>query len=207
MGPENGNSGTPGLMSRAFAGTGFEDGPNRFGKDEMMKFIVIILFRAILTISVSTVSAGTTNAPSDEAFGKLKAMVGHWEQQNTGAEEKGTLDIELTAGGSAILERSSEIVNGKPVQMTTIYYLDGDHVQLTHYCMAGNQPTMRGSYSPETKTLTFDFVAASGMKTLDDGHMHHAVYLFLDNDHMKQTWTFRKNQKDTFSEEMTYIRK
>jgi hypothetical protein len=88
-----------------------------------------------------------------------------------------------------------------------VYYLDGDQVQLTHYCMAGNQPTMRGTYAPETKTLTFDFVGATNLKSADDGHMHHAVYVFLDDNHIKQTWTFRKNQKDTFSEEMVYARK
>jgi hypothetical protein len=37
--------------------------------------------------------------------------------------------------------------------------------------------------------------------------MHHAVYVFLDDNHIKQTWTFRKNQKDTFSEEVVYVRK
>lgn len=165
----------------------------------------------IACVTILTLCPGATRtvakpgSSNSEGFDKLKSMVGHWEQQKEG--EKGTLDIELTAGGSAILERSSEIVEGKQVQMTTVYYLDGDHVRLTHYCMAGNQPTMRGTYSPETKTLTFDFVSATNLKTPDDGHMHHAVYVFLDNDHMKQTWTFRKNQKDTFSEEALYVRK
>jgi len=37
------------------------------------------------------------------------------------------------------------VEGGKPVEMTTLYYLDGDQVKLTHYCMAGNQPTMRGA--------------------------------------------------------------
>ena len=91
--------------------------------------------------------------------------------------------------------------------MTTVYYLDGDNVQLTHYCMAGNQPTMRGTYAPETKTLTFDFVSATNLNSADDGHMHHAVYVFLDENHMKQTWTFQNKGKDTFSEEMVYVRK
>ena len=171
----------------------------------LTKFLVIAAV-VLLTLPGRTPATPRAGTPDSEAFDKLKSMVGHWEQQKSGGE-KGTLDIEVTAGGSAILERSSEVVDGKQVQMTTVYYLDGDHVQLTHYCMAGNQPTMRGTYAPDTKTLTFDFVAASNMKTPNDGHMHHAVYVFLDNDHIKQTWTFRKNQKDTFSEEAIYVRK
>jgi hypothetical protein len=155
-------------------------------------------------LSLSVAQAAGTN-PTPEAFAKLKSMVGHWEAQSK--EGTSMLDIELTAGGSAILERSHETVEGKPVEMTTLYYLDGDKVLLTHYCMAGNQPTMRGTYSPETKTMTFDFVGATNLKSADDGHMHHAVYVFLDDNHIKETWTFRKNQKDTFSEEATYVRK
>jgi len=36
--------------------------------------------------------------------------------------------------------------------------------------------------------------------------MHHATYTFIDNDHFKTTWTFRKDQKDSFTEDVTYVR-
>ena len=147
-------------------------------------------------------SAGNGGA---EAFEKLKGLVGHWESEKSNMN-KATLDLELTSGGTAVLEKFHMVDNGKPVEMTTLYYLDGDQVKLTHYCMAGNQPTMRGTYSPETKTLTFDFVSATNLKSADDGHMHHAVYTFIDNDHFKTTWTFRKDQKDAFTEDVTYVR-
>ena len=172
----------------------------------MTSFVKLRSTMALAFVLLSFGPPAAFGAANPEAFDRLKAMVGHWEAQKPGGE-KATLDIELTAGGSALLERSAETIDGKPVQMTTVYYLDGGQVQLTHYCMAGNQPTMRGTYAPETKTLTFDFVGATNLKSPDDGHMHHAVYVFLDNDHIKQTWTFRKNQKDTFSEEAVYIRK
>src|SRR5262249_21862133 len=132
------------------------------------KFFVTAALAALVTPAAQPASE-----PVPEAFAKLRSMVGHWEAESTKGE-RSTLDIELTAGGSAILERSHETVEGQPVEMTTVYYLDGDKVQLTHYCMAGNQPTMRGSYSPETKTLTFDFVGATNLKSPNDGHMHHA---------------------------------
>jgi serine/threonine protein kinase len=106
-----------------------------------------------------------------------------------------------------VVERSSMIQDGTPVEMITMYYLDGDQVKMTHYCEARNQPTMRGTYVPETKTLTFDFVGATNMKSPDDGHMHHAIYTFVDNDHVRQVWTFRKNQKDAFTEDTTFVRK
>lgn len=160
-----------------------------------------------LILGIAAVSTRTTAAPGDgaEAFKKLKSLVGHWETDKTNTN-KASLDLELTSAGTAILERLHMVEDGKPVEMTTLYYLDGGDVKLTHYCMAGNQPTMRGTYAPETRTLTFDLVSISNMKTADDGHMHHATYTFLDDDHFKTTWTFRKNQKDAFAEDVTYVR-
>ena len=139
-----------------------------------------------------------------EAFEKLKSLVGRWETSGVG--EKGTLDVQLTAGGTVIVERSHESIDGKPADMTTMYYLDGDHLRMTHYCVAGNQPTMQGTYAADAKTITFDFVDATNLKSPDDGHMYHAVYTLVDSDHLKMLWTFRKNQKDAFAEDISYIR-
>ncbi len=161
----------------------------------------------LLVLGIVITSVRTTAAPGGgaEAFEKLKSLVGHWETDKTNMN-KATLDLELTSGGTAVLEKIHMAEDGKPVEMTTLYYLDGGDVKLTHYCMAGNQPTMRGTYSPETKTLTFELVSISNLKSADDGHMHHATYTFIDNDHFKTTWTFRKDQKDAFTEDVTYIR-
>jgi hypothetical protein len=162
---------------------------------------------AVLVLCAGIIAVRTNAAPGGgtEAFEKLKGLVGHWETDKTNTN-KATLDMELTSGGTAILEKVHMVENGKSVEMTTLYYLDGDQVKLTHYCMAGNQPTMRGTYAPETKTITFDLVSISNLKTADDGHMNHAVYTFIDNDHFKTTWTFRKDQKDAFTEDVTYVR-
>jgi hypothetical protein len=160
---------------------------------------VLVLSMGIMVMPNSAAGNGA------EAFEKLKSLVGHWETDKANMN-KATVDLELTSGGTAVLEKFHMVDNGKPVEMTTLYYLDGDQVKLTHYCMAGNQPTMKGWYAPETKTITFDLVSISNLKSAADGHMHHAVYTFIDNDHFKTTWTFRKEQKDAFTEDVTYVR-
>ena len=170
-----------------------------------MKSMGRILSLLVLSLGIMAIPDAAAGSGA-EAFEKLKALVGHWETDKTNMN-KATLDLELTSGGTAVLEKFHMVEGGKPVEMTTLYYLDGDQVKLTHYCMAGNQPTMKGWYAPETKTITFDFVSASNLKSADDGHMHHAVYTFIDNDHFKTTWTFRKEQKDAFTEDVTYVRK
>lgn len=161
----------------------------------------------VLVFSMGVMAAIANAGPGGgaEAFEKLKSLVGHWETDKTNMN-KATLDMELTSGGTAVLEKFHMVEDGKPVEMTTLYYLDGDQVKLTHYCMTGNQPTMKGTYAPEAKTLKFDLVSISNLKSADAGHMHHATYTFIDNDHFKTTWTFRKDQKDAFTEDVTYVR-
>jgi hypothetical protein len=157
---------------------------------------------AVLAFVIAPARAGGNGSA---AFERLKSLAGHWETQTTNSE-KATLDLELTSGGTAVIERFHMTEQGKPVEMITLYYLDGEQLKLTHYCMAGNQPTMHGVYAPDAKTLTFEFEGATNLKSPNDGHMHHAVYTFIDNDHFKTTWTFRKDQKDAFTEDVTYVR-
>jgi hypothetical protein len=170
-----------------------------------MRGLLRILGVTVLSIGIMPQASTAGTSGGAEAFEKLKSLVGHWETDKSNMN-KATLDLELTSGGTAVLEKVHMVDNGKPVEMTTLYYLDGDQIKLTHYCMAGNQPTMRGSYAPETKTITFDLVSISNLKNPGDGHMHHAVYTFIDNDHFKATWTFQKEQKDAFTEDVTYVR-
>jgi hypothetical protein len=161
-----------------------------------------VLLLSIGVIPISNAAQGT----GVDAFNRLKSLVGHWETEKSNTNTA-TLDLEMTSGGTAILEKFHMVEDGKPVEMTTLYYVDGDQVKLTHYCMAGNQPTMKGSYDPTSNTLTFDLVSITNLKSADDGHMRHAVYTLLDGDHFKTTWTFAKQQKDAFTEEVLFVRK
>lgn len=141
-----------------------------------------------------------------EAFARLKNLVGDWEL--TGPDgSKSTVGYELVSGDTVLQETSHEVVDGKPASMVTMYYLDGGQLMLTHYCIAKNQPTMRGEYSPESKTLAFRFVRASNLANPNDGHMHDVTIKFLDNDHFTAEWTFWKDQKAAFKEVLTYTRR
>jgi hypothetical protein len=165
------------------------------------KMIAVVLIAVALAVPHSGFAASNGAA----AFEQLKSLVGHWETDKSNTN-KATLDLELTSGGTAVLEKFRMVEDGKPVEMITLYYLDGEQLKLTHYCMAGNQPTMRGTYAPDSKTLKFELVSISNLKSADAGHMDHATYTFIDSDHFKTTWTFRKDQKDAFTEDVTYVR-
>ncbi|HXY24561.1 MAG TPA: hypothetical protein VEI73_07910 [Candidatus Acidoferrum sp.] len=170
-----------------------------------MKHLARILGLVALGVGIFPAQSLAGPGGAAEAFERLKSMAGHWES-GPSAKMKTTLDIQVVSDGSTVMEQSRVEEKSTTVNMITMYYLDGDQLKMTHYCMAGNQPTMRGTYSPETKTITFDFISATNLKSANDGHMHHAVYKFVDQDHVREAWTFRKDQKDAFTEEFEYVR-
>jgi len=177
---------------------------NEEGIKNMRKATKVLAAIAALTLAFA-IRPAKAGGNGTAAFEQLKSLAGHWETEKSN-REKATLDLEMTSGGTAVIERAHVTEEGKQVEMITLYYLDGEQLKMTHYCMAGNQPTMRGLYVPDTKTLTFEFESATNLKSPNGGHMHHAVYTFIDNDHFKTTWTFRKDQKDAFTEDVTYVR-
>ena len=153
-----------------------------------------------LFLAVNT-RAGNNGAA---AFERMKSLAGHWEG-STPDDAKLTTDIEVTSDGNAVLERFQMFEGGRPMTMITMYYVDGDTLKLTHYCHAGNQPTMAAKYDPAANTITFDFVGATNLKP-DDLHMHHAVFQLVDANHVNETWTLYKDQKSAGAETVSLVR-
>ena len=81
--------------------------------------------------------------------------------------------------------------------MVTMYHPDGDHLMMTHYCSAHNQPRMRSqTVAVESKNITFDFVDVTNLSAPDAGHMSKLVVTFGDKDHFTQEWTWREKEKE-----------
>ncbi len=166
---------------------------------------VLVVTAAVLLGALAAPHANASNAI--QAFEKLKALVGDWETRDEQGR-RAVLHFDLTGKGAELHERYTEYEGDKITHdMVTMYYLDGDQIKLTHYCEAGNQPTMVGEYSPEKGLLTFRFLSATNLSSPDAGHMYHVVFRFIDDNHIETTWTFRKNQKDAFVEATSYTRK
>jgi hypothetical protein len=138
-------------------------------------------------------------ARSTAAFDQLKSLAGEWTgKSSSGSPVKVTYKV--ISNGSVVMET---LQPSNEAEMITMYSLDGDRIFVTHYCSAGNQPTMQTTPSPAANgKLDFSFVRVTGTATPDEGHM---VALSLDltgKDHLTQTWTFQdhgKSMVDTFT--------
>ena len=167
-----------------------------------LSLICLVMLVAACNLALATEQGKPING--EQAFAKMKTLVGRWEATTTQGK-KAVLNVEMVSSNTALLERF--VVEGEE-NMVTLYHLDRGHLMLTHYCAANNQPRMRAvSYSPESGTLQFAFLDATNLASPNDGHMHRAVFKFVDDNNFTTEWTFRKDQKDTFTEELRYTRK
>ncbi len=142
--------------------------------------------------STTIVATSSDTAPSsfddvelnEEARAKLFSTVANLEG-NWSTDDGSTTSFEVTSGGSVIRET---LFAGQPHEMTNMYTLESNGLNMTHYCGAGNQPHMRAT-SIQDSTLVFAPTGASGRKTADEGYMGAMTLILVDEDTIQQVWT------------------
>ena len=154
------------------------------------------LMLSIVLMSLSIVAFAQSDAQKSDAqksFDKMKTLAGSWEGHVTTFPQEASIEGKLmqvtlrpTSMGNALLHEMTGA--GRPDDPITMLYLDQDRLLLTHYCDAGNRPRMTGKVSPDGKTVEFDFLDIAG--STQYGHMHHAVFTFLDANHHIEDWTY-----------------
>lgn len=173
----------------------------RFGVVPWMGAAVLAMVWLSLGATTS-LAAEKQDKGSATAFAKIKSLAGNWEAET----EKGkvTSSYEVVSNGSAVLERIN--VPGES-EMVTVYHLDGSRLVLTHYCTAGNQPRMQAeAYDPESNQLVFKFAGGTNLTDPNTGHMHNAVLTFSGPAAFTAAWTFHKDGKAAFTENIQYTR-
>lgn len=130
----------------------------------------------------------------------FRTLAGEWQGTNSTGESV-RLVYDVLGGGSAVMERLTmpTTQDHSPHDMVTLYYMDGDRLLLTHYCVAGNQPRMR-LVSHDGGKARFDFLDATGLAGPEAGHMHRAVLSFEGPDRLTSSWTWFEGGKESFTE-------
>jgi len=154
-------------------------------KDFLKSFAIILVVMAF--------TVGMCFAKTIPEFERMKSLVGEWKGTSMGGNPA-TATYTLVSDNSALMER---LAMGGESEMVTMYHPDGDHLMMTHYCSAHNQPRMRSqSVSSEIKNITFDLVDVTNLSSPDAGHMKKLVVTFVDRDHMTQEWTWTQKGKE-----------
>ena len=145
---------------------------------------------AILMVVFASTSL-LAQSDAQKVLDRFKSMVGTWEGKSLKGQTS-EVKYELVAGGTAVMAESHMISE----DMTSMFYVDGDRLLMTHFCPSGNQPRMQATISPDLKTVSFDFIDATNLPSPQAGHMHRTVYLFSDADHYSEEWTWKQDGKD-----------
>lgn len=119
-------------------------------------------------------------------FDKFKTLAGTWEgtmEMGEGGEAMPAKSVyHVTAGGSALIET---IFPGTPMEMVSVYFLDGDTLKMTHYCLAQNQPTLVASQGDKDSVIELKFDSATNMPDPNAMHMRNATVEWVSDDHIR----------------------
>ncbi|HTW59500.1 MAG TPA: hypothetical protein VMD99_15325 [Terriglobales bacterium] len=153
----------------------------------------------VVLIALAAAAVGQSDADAQKSFDGMKTLAGEWDGRVTvdppNPDMSGTLvhiSMRITSRGHAMVHEMQEA--GTPLNASkydhpvTMIYLDGDHLNLVHYCDAGNRPHMVARKAGDGKTVEFDFADLSGGN--EDGHMYRAVFTFIDPNHHSEDWTY-----------------
>ena len=166
----------------------------------------VLSIAAIALITTMSWATGPNAADSQAAFARLKSLAGEWEGTVSDGS-KSHLRYEIISGGSAVVEHFVNDKMGAANAMVTVFYLNGARLELTHYCMAKNQPHMQAeAFDSSTGELRFGFVNATGLSGPEAGHMHNASFKFIDADHFSADWQFYESGKPKFNENVQFTR-
>ena len=149
----------------------------------------------VIALTVLTAFSSHADAPysADEAYKTMLSLEGTWvgesnvvpvgKSKDEGTKSKTTVTYKNIANGSSIM---ATFLEGTPMEMVSMYHQDGPETLIhTHYCAAGNQPSMTFSPSKEEKLIDFKFTKGTNMDVTKDGHAHSGNMKIVDTDHFE----------------------
>lgn len=159
--------------------------------DRSNNIVHLVVLIAVAVTATSILAQTNSLTDAQKAFNAIKNLPGTWEGKSTEGEDV-RVDFKVTSQGSAVM---SEILGHE--DMISMFHLDGpNRLLMTHYCATGNQPRMQATFSPDGKTMTFDFVDATNLASPDAGHMQRMVLTLVDDNHHTEEWIFVDHGKE-----------
>jgi hypothetical protein len=122
--------------------------------------------------------------PTNAGLEKMKKLAGTWVAADKDGKptEQIVSIIKLTAGGSVVHET---LFPGQPLEMVSIYTVEGPDLVMTHYCVLGNQPRMKADPKSPANQICFKFAGGTNLDPKKDKHMHEGTLTLIDDDHIE----------------------
>jgi hypothetical protein len=167
-----------------------------------LPIVVLIALSTVVFAQSDAHKSADQPAPTEaqKSFTQLKTLAATWQgpvsveppQPDMNSDKPVQVSMRVTSRGNALVHEMKEAGSpddpSKTDHPVTMFYLDNDRLLLTHYCDAGNRPRMAARKSPDGKVLEFDFLDVAG--STQYGHMQHAVFTIIDDNHHTEDWTY-----------------
>jgi hypothetical protein len=129
---------------------------------------------------------------TNAALEKMKKLAGTWmmADKDGKATDQVASIVKVTAGGSAVHET---LFPGQPLEMISVYTVDGSDLYMTHYCVLGNQPRLKADPKSPENQIVFRFIGGGNLDVTKDKHMHDATLTIVDDDHLEVNGTGWEN--------------
>lgn len=139
-----------------------------------------------------------------DTFERFKRLDGKWTGRSTKGWQE-SITFKTIAQGSVVHESSFDAHPNET--MATMYYLDGERLLLTHYCVSKTQPRLLATaFENGGRKITFTFLDGGNLPSRDKGHMDKVVFNFADDDHFSSQWTWYQSGQEKWLEEIQYER-
>jgi len=110
-------------------------------------------------------------------FNLLKTLQGSWKIEVEGKPLAIEMTYDLGSKQSIVTERF-----GKEL---SVFYRNGQRVEMVHFCNAGNQPRLRLKDPSEPGVLDFEMFAITNLITPETSHVQEVIYKILDANTVK----------------------
>ncbi len=123
-----------------------------------------------------------------DALKAMKALAGTWEGTHVmdGKEVPGKIEYKVSSNGSTVVET---MFPGSPHEMVNVYHDKSGTLAMTHYCSVGNQPHLDLTAMKENR-LSFSLSSKDNEDLGHEGHMHDLTITIVDDNHIKQEWSY-----------------
>ena len=133
------------------------------------------------------------SSPAQAVFKKIKLLQGEWDGKD-GDGKAVHSSFKSVVSGTTVMETLH--VSGME-EMLSLYTIDAEGIQVSHFCPTNNQPRLRAvPSSANPKELDFQFTGAGNLPDASVGHEQRLVIQFEDADHITETWTWRHGNHD-----------
>lgn len=131
--------------------------------------------------------------PVDAAFKKMLLLEGEWEGKDAQGNPVRSV-FKQVVSGTTLMET---LAPTGMEEMLSLYSIDGDGIQLAHYCPTNNQPRMRAvPAAADANELDFQFTGAGNLRDASVGHQHRLIIRFEDADHITESWTWKHGNQE-----------